>query len=108
MRRSLIRLEEAVQDNDPVSSKYDLQFHLNLAESSHNPILVKLSSALRSSMEKFLSEIDQTKKGVNYHWKVFEAVEIKDVTNAGRAMRALLSMTEHEYLRHLNKEKKSE
>lgn len=108
MRQTLIKLEEAVQDNDPVSSKYDLEFHLTLAESSHNPILLKLSSVLRSSLEEFISEIDQTKKGVSYHWKVFEAVEAKDAANAGRAMRALLNMTEHEYLRHLSKDKKSE
>jgi len=108
MRQSLMKLEKAVQENDPLSSRYDLEFHLALAESSHNPILLKLSSALRSSMEEFISEIDQTKKGVRCHWKVFEAIEVKDAANAGRAMRALLNMTEREYLRHLNKGKESE
>jgi len=103
-----MKLEEAVRENDPISSKYDLEFHSALAESSHNPVLLKLSSALRSSMEEFISEIDQTKKGASCHWKVFKAIEVKDAANAGRAMRALLNMTEHEYLRHLNKEKKSE
>jgi GntR family transcriptional repressor for pyruvate dehydrogenase complex len=108
MRQSLMKLEKAVQENDPLSSRYDLEFHLALAESSHNPILLKLSSALRSSMEEFISEIDQTKKGVSCHWKVFKAIEKKDAVYAGRAMRALLNMTEHEYLRHLSKGKKSE
>ncbi len=99
MLQSLIKLEESVRENDPVSSKYDLEFHLALAESSHNPILLKLSSALRSSMEEFFSEIDQTKKGVSCHWKVFKVIEKKDAVYASRAMRALLNMTEHEYLR---------
>ena len=108
MSQSLENLKRAVEDNSPEASKYDIEFHSALAESVNNPILLKFSAALRSTLEEFIGEIEHTKRGVAYHWKVYEAIKERSPQKAWDTMRALLKMTERTYLKHMSGKEKSD
>lgn len=93
------------------ASEYDLKFHLALVESVDNPLLYKISLAIRTSLEEFIGSIEHTKKGLDNHWKVLEAIKAREITKTRDAMRALLALTERTYLKtctKIDKEKKHE
>jgi len=93
------------------ASEYDLKFHLALVESVDNPLLYKISLAIRTSLKEFIGSVEHTKKGLDNHWKVLEAIKAREITKTRDAMRALLALTERTYLKignKINKEKEHE
>lgn len=85
------------------ASEYDLKFHLALVEGVNNPLIYKISLAIRTSLEEFIENIEHTRKGLTHHWQVLKAVEEKDVVKARDAMKALLKLTERTYFKTRNK-----
>lgn len=91
------------------ASEYDLKFHLALVESVDNPLLYKISLAIRTSLEEFIENIEHTRKGLTNHWRVLEAVKERDTVKARDAMKTLLKLTERTYFKtrsKIDKEKK--
>jgi GntR family transcriptional repressor for pyruvate dehydrogenase complex len=91
------------------ASEYDLKFHLALVESVGNPLIYKISLAIRTSLEEFIENIEHTRKGLTNHWRVLEAVKERDTVKARDAMKTLLKLTERTYFKtrsKIDKEKK--
>ena len=82
-----------------LSVKSDMDFHIALTRSSHNPLLEKFSYASRSLYEKFLVEVAHTKKGLELHQKVLNAIKDKNPLGARDAMIDLLKHTRQIYLK---------
>jgi len=103
MTAYLENYENFLGRNNLKASEYDLKFHLALAESVDNPLLYKISLAIRTSLEEFIESIEHTKKGLDNHWQVLKAVKERDVVKARDAMKALLKLTERTYFKTRNK-----
>ncbi len=100
-------LEETVASGARSAMKSDLSFHMALVESVKNPLLEKFSYAIRSSLEEFIGTIAHTKRGVELHWKVLEAIKNKDAMEARDTMIELLKHTRQIYLKyHYGNEKR--
>lgn len=91
--------ETLFSDESDRISENDLEFHLTLAGSVNNPLLHEFVSAIRSSLGRFIGEIEHTRTGLEYHRKVLKAVREQDPDKAADAMKALLMITEQTYLK---------
>ncbi len=105
MERCLTELDKIIEKDDEEVSRYDLEFHIALAESTKNALLIKFARAIRSSLKEFIGNIEHTKRGLQYHWKVYEAVRDRNPEAAREAMSSLLKITEKTYLSTKRKEK---
>ncbi|MBI9105182.1 MAG: FadR family transcriptional regulator [Spirochaetales bacterium] len=85
--------------DDDKTAKSDLAFHIALAESVKNPLLVQFSSAMRTSYAKFLGELPHTEKGTELHREVLDAIRAQDPLGARDAMIDLLKHTREIYLK---------
>lgn len=96
-------MAESIKTKDPSATKFDIEFHIALAESVKNPLLEKFSFVLRSSLEKFIGNIDHTETGVTLHRNVLEAIKKRNAMAARDTMLELLKHTRKIYLQHLYK-----
>jgi len=103
MTTYLENYEKFLDKDNLKASEYDLKFHLALVRSVDNPLLYKISLAIRTSLKEFIGSIEHTKKGLDNHWKVLEAIKARDITKTRDAMRALLALTGRTYLKKYNK-----
>ncbi len=103
MTTYLENYEKFLDKDNLKASEYDLKFHLALVESVDNPLLYKISLAIRTSLEEFIENIEHTRKGLTHHWQVLKAVKERDVVKARDAMKALLKLTERTYFKTRNK-----
>ena len=67
----------------------DLEFHLDLARASGNPIIMKVNSIIREllsvSMENIVETLG-TRDGLDYHQKIIDAIETRDPGRAESIM----------------------
>ncbi len=91
-----IRETEARAAADPVAA--DVDFHVALAEASHNALVAlvvrALRHALQRSVELTLPVQDRLEMRVLYHGRIVEAIEARDAAAAHQAVVAHLSDTE--------------
>ncbi len=106
MQKHIDDLNTALGTDTTQSIESDLHFHLAMAESVKNPLLAQFAMALKDSYANFLSEVSHTKKGVELHYHVLEAIRNHDPLGARDAMIELLKHTREIYLKeHFKKEK---
>lgn len=104
MEVCLKELEKLCDGDEITAAEKDLDFHIALAESVKNPLLVQFSSAVRASYAKFFGEIAHTKKGAEQHRNVLEAIQQRNPLGARDAMIELLKHTREIYLKdHFNR-----
>ncbi len=99
MEHCLQELEDSCGGDKALVARKDLDFHIALAESVKNPLLVQFSSAVRASYAKFLGEIAHTKRGAELHRHVLDAIRNRDPLGARDAMIELLKHTREIYLK---------
>lgn len=91
--RSLKTMEAEVAQGDP-GLEGDRQFHLGVAESSHNPILIRLLTGIRESLDRTsetsLTRAGQPAKSLAQHQIIFDAIKARQPTEAADAMLAHL------------------
>lgn len=69
----------------------DVEFHVLIAQSSKNRVLMKVVQTIREILYQFIANFftampDTTKTALNYHTKIYKAVEHHDETEAKRQM----------------------
>jgi GntR family transcriptional repressor for pyruvate dehydrogenase complex len=93
--RDLAEMEEVydqmVRFKDDVAefSRADLEFHLVLAKTTGNPVLIKVNNVLRSILEVSMENIVSTlgmQDGLHYHRLIIEAVRAHDAPAAENIM----------------------
>ena len=91
--RSLKTMEAEVAQGDP-GLEGDRQFHLGVAESSHNPILIRLLTGIRESLDRTsetsLTRAGQPAKSLAQHQIIYDAIKARQPTEAADAMLAHL------------------
>ncbi len=97
MLRSLLRrMQKDAADNDSAAfSKDDLDFHLQVAKMTHNPLFVRTNKILMNVLQASMSHVIDKMKyepGLDYHARILLAIE------AGNSERASALMREH--IRH--------
>jgi GntR family transcriptional regulator, transcriptional repressor for pyruvate dehydrogenase complex len=106
MQKHIDDLKASIGKDPAKAVDSDLNFHLAMAESVKNPLLAQFAMALRDSYEKFLEEVSHTRRGVDLHSHVVEAIRNHDPLGARDAMIELLKHTREIYLKeHFKKEK---
>jgi GntR family transcriptional repressor for pyruvate dehydrogenase complex len=91
--RSLKTLEAEIAQGNP-GLDGDRQFHLGVAESSHNPILIRLLTGIRESLDRTsetsLTRAGQPAKSLAQHQIIYDAIKARHPTEAADAMLAHL------------------
>ena len=87
-------MAQAEEDSDV--ARYDLMFHLTLAQATNNPIIMKVMDAYKDS---FFSMFEQNisvlgKEGVVSHEKIIRSIQVRDSEGAKANMREHLQNTE--------------
>jgi len=81
--------------NPPGAAEADLEFHLALAKSTHNQILVEVMNGLQRLLHGLITshvvEIEHQELCLRKHVDVYEAVVLGDATKAREAMLASLN-----------------
>lgn len=79
--------------DSPAAIRADLVFHQGILEATHNDIMIQLGLLIRPVMQ-IRNEMTQIHGGkidfLEVHLRVLEAIEMKQPSKAGAAMRALL------------------
>jgi GntR family transcriptional repressor for pyruvate dehydrogenase complex len=93
MREQIRIMDEARKDPDAFIEA-DLDFHLTLAESAANPIILSLIDSIVGLLREQRMGIFQVEggpeRGQYHHKKIMEAIEHKDSAGAREAMKAHL------------------
>jgi DNA-binding FadR family transcriptional regulator len=106
MENCLDDLGKYYNSDSSLSARFDMDFHIALAQSVDNPILEKFSYAIRYLYEKFIGEITHTEIGVELHKDVLSAIKSNNPIGARDAMIDLLKHTRKIYLEdHYRKER---
>jgi GntR family transcriptional repressor for pyruvate dehydrogenase complex len=77
----------------------DVQFHLLVAESTKNRVLVKVVEVVRDILRQFIQKFFDTvpssaRDAIDYHRRIYEAIRDRDVEAAQRQMEAhIISLT---------------
>jgi GntR family transcriptional regulator, transcriptional repressor for pyruvate dehydrogenase complex len=91
--RSLKTMEAEIAQGNP-GLEGDRQFHLGVAESSHNPILIRLLTGIRESLDRTsetsLTRAGQPAKSLAQHQIIYDAIKARQPTEAADAMLAHL------------------
>jgi GntR family transcriptional repressor for pyruvate dehydrogenase complex len=101
MRNALHRMVDEVNDGE-VGDKADAEFHYAILKAAHNPILIKLMSAVsdlmnstyRFSRQKIFMEGNMQKILYDSHCSIFQAIEQKKPKLARKMMEKHLTMVE--------------
>jgi GntR family transcriptional repressor for pyruvate dehydrogenase complex len=101
MRNALHRMVDEVNDGE-VGDKADAEFHYAVLKAAHNPILIKLMSAVsdlmnstyRFSRQKIFMEGNMQKVLYDSHCSIFQAIEQKKPKLARKMMEKHLTMVE--------------
>ncbi len=101
MRNALHRMVDEVNDGE-VGDKADAEFHFAVLKAAHNPILIKLMSAVsdlmnstyRFSRQKIFMEDNMQKILYDSHCSIFQAIEQKKPNLARKMMGKHLTMVE--------------
>jgi GntR family transcriptional repressor for pyruvate dehydrogenase complex len=101
MRQALHRMVDEVNDGE-VGDKADAEFHYAVLKAAHNPILIKLMSAVsdlmnstyRFSRQKIFMEGNMQKILYDSHCSIFQAIEQKKPKLARKMMEKHLTMVE--------------
>ena len=102
MKFDIEQIESADHDAEQ-HAKYDVQFHLDLAQATQNPLLLLMIKPLHKMMPDIKSQIvmkvhDAHEIGNIWHRKIYEAVLNQDAEGAKEAMFKHLTIAE-EHLR---------
>jgi GntR family transcriptional repressor for pyruvate dehydrogenase complex len=89
LKRSLKAMQLEIADGKP-GLDGDRQFHLGVAQASHNPILIRLLTGIRESLDR-TSETSLTRSGqparsLAQHQVIFDAIRAQEPTQAADAM----------------------
>jgi GntR family transcriptional repressor for pyruvate dehydrogenase complex len=87
IRRDVEMLDEAVKIG--FRPPEDLGFHLDIIRAAHNHALLRLGGAIVSFYAR--DEFMPTKVDVDDHWRIYEAIKIRDAVGASIAMREHLA-----------------
>ncbi len=97
----ITKLEEINQcmadaDNNADIARYDLMFHLTLAQATNNPIIVSVMDAYKDA---FFSMFEQNiavlgKEGTESHERIIRSIQVRDSEGARQNMREHLQNTE--------------
>jgi GntR family transcriptional repressor for pyruvate dehydrogenase complex len=74
----------------------DLEFHLDLAKATGNPIIIKINDIIKSILIHSMDNIVATlgvEDGLNYHRRILDAVEARDREGAMRLMEEHIDRT---------------
>lgn len=101
MRSALHRMVDEVNDGE-VGDKADAEFHYAILKAAHNPILIKLMSAVsdlinstyRFSRQKIFMEGNMQKILYDSHCSIFQAIEQRKPKLARKVMEKHLTMVE--------------
>jgi GntR family transcriptional repressor for pyruvate dehydrogenase complex len=89
LERSLKTMKAEIADGEP-GLVGDREFHLGVAQASHNPILIRLLTGIRESLDR-TSETSLTRSGqppqsLAQHQVIFDAIRARQSTEAADAM----------------------
>jgi GntR family transcriptional repressor for pyruvate dehydrogenase complex len=94
MRKAVATMEKTMEDDPETFVEADLDFHLALAESIANPLVLSLLSPivglLRKERLKTFEVQGGPQRGQFHHKRILEAVEARDPKSARDAMKAHL------------------
>jgi GntR family transcriptional regulator, transcriptional repressor for pyruvate dehydrogenase complex len=89
LKRALKTMGAEIAAGEP-GLEGDRQFHLGVAQASHNPILIKLLTGIRESLDRTsetsLTRSGQPAKSLAQHEVIFEAIRAQDPTQAADTM----------------------
>ena len=89
LKRSLKTMDAEIVAGEP-GLDGDRQFHLGVAQASHNPILIKLLTGIRESLDRTsetsLTRVGQPARSLAQHHAIFEAIRTQEPTRAADAM----------------------
>ncbi|BBZ28610.1 GntR family transcriptional regulator [Mycolicibacterium madagascariense] len=89
LKRALKTMGAEIAEGEP-GLDGDRQFHLGVAQASHNPILIRLLSGLRESLDRTsetsLTRSGQPAKSLAQHELIFEAIRAREPTQAADTM----------------------
>jgi GntR family transcriptional repressor for pyruvate dehydrogenase complex len=92
-RAAVVAMDEALEDADRFIES-DLDFHLALAEATHNPVFPILIDSIVDLLREQRKRIAHTRGGLErgqlHHKKILRAIEQRDADSARAAMRAHL------------------
>lgn len=106
---------EANLTNEQESKQADMEFHQILAQSTHNSIMVRLITAISDQMSKAMEEIRRitfnspalSKRVLDEHARIFQAVERQDTMLAQQRMLEHLDHFETEMRAYYQSKKQS-
>lgn len=110
-RRVLARMEETLGD-EAEGERSDIEFHLILAEATHNSILVRMIESISAQMQTAIRETRRLQMYADRavatqlwreHQAIFEAVEDRDPAGASEAMRRHLFHVEQVLVKFMKK-----
>lgn len=106
MREILDEMREKIEKGEDTLA-IDLRFHLQIAESTHNPVLFSVMGQIGSLMKQNLWRVvkglslttpGRAEKYLNQHWFIYSAIEEGDSTKAKKAMLEHLESIEQDLL----------
>lgn len=100
LKRTLDQMREALQENNTEEFiKKDLEFHILIAKSSKNRVLMRVVQTIREVLYQFIADYfslmpETMKNAINYHTRILRAVENHDPEGAKKEMEAhIISLT---------------
>lgn len=110
LKKTLQQMREALQRNNTEEFiKKDLEFHILIAKSSKNRVLMRVVQTIREVLYQFIADYfslmpETMKNAINYHTRIFKAIENHDPGKSKKEMEAhitsltrRLSNLEHDF-----------
>ena len=113
---STYRNMQAFRDNVNEFAEADLEFHLDLAKATKNPIIIKINDIIKSilinSMDNIVASLG-VEDGLKYHRQILDAIKARDREKAMSLMeehvdRTITRLRDYEKKTHETEERDSE
>ncbi|MCL5045459.1 MAG: FadR family transcriptional regulator [Actinobacteria bacterium] len=109
IRENVVRTQEDISAHQ-VADDSDTNFHLSLAEATHNPVLIKMMSMLSGLMREaygpsrriVLSVPEKAEIFAEHHRRIYEAIKNRKPREASKVILEHLSMVERELEARIN------
>ena len=102
LRDCIGKMKAAAGDYDTFS-RYDLAFHLSIAEATGNSLIIKVNEMLHDLLDYAMREVVQVtgfEDGILYHTRIADALAMRDAEQAAAEMRGHIENIIRKYIAH--------
>ena len=110
MEQALVEMEELI-DSSEILGQPDIDFHVAIAEASHNTLMVHVMASvkkiflLKFRISNFMAPPGKNRILIKQHWEIYEAIKGRNSDLAAQKMESHLQFVEREWREDVRRQK---